>query len=133
MDHRPDSIEILQNIVIPKADQAEALALKMGCPIRVAVRGVLAAVDLDDEAPLGAEKIDDVAVDLELAAEFEGAELPIAKDAPELALSVGGVPTKLACPACKMMSSFQTASSPRRDRADPLPQWGEGFCGIVNA
>jgi hypothetical protein len=44
---------------------------------------VLAAVELDNQAPLAANKVDVVALDRLLANEFEAAELPAANACPQ--------------------------------------------------
>jgi hypothetical protein len=78
-----NSVEILDNIVVPDADHAITEGVK--CAIALLVLGafcVLAAVELDNQAPLAANKVDVVSSDRLLADKFEGAQLPAAKACP---------------------------------------------------
>jgi hypothetical protein len=50
---------------------------------------MLAAIDLNDDLPLGAQKIDDAAVDGDLSLEFQAGEPTVAQAKPENAFGVG--------------------------------------------
>jgi hypothetical protein len=133
LNHSPDAIDILEHIIVPKANEPEALAFQVGSSTGIAFRRMLAAVDLDDQTLLSAAKIDNVTADFDLTAKFQVLVLPGAERIPQLALGVGGVLAKRSRPACQKMPSSHYAPSPRRFRVDPLPQKGEGFFGTVNA
>jgi hypothetical protein len=68
-------------------------------PHRVArVRGVLTAVDFDDEAPLATCEIDDIRSDRLLANEFAAIDRARAQAIPELELNLRGISTKAPSP-----------------------------------
>src|SRR5205823_12225055 len=102
----------------------ETLALQKGGPARVAFGRVLAAVDFNDQAPLCAEEIDDVAVDLDLLSEFKAVELPTAQDAPELPFGIGRILAQRSRSAGQEMVPCHVAPSPRRC-APTLSRYGE--------
>jgi hypothetical protein len=114
LNHGPDALEILQNVVVLEADEAEALAFEICSPASVAFGGVLAAVDLDDQAPFRTQEIDDVAVDLHLLPEFDAIQLTAAQDAPEFPLGIRGVLAERSRSACQEMVPCHFAPSPRR-------------------
>jgi hypothetical protein len=132
-DRGPNAIEILQHVVIPETKHVETLTLQVRGSGRVALNRMLAAINFDNQASLGTQKVNDISIDLHLATESKTRELAITKDAPQIALGVGRILAKRSCFAGQMMWSCQNAPSPRRCRADPLPQRGEGFNGTVNA
>jgi hypothetical protein len=71
-DRRMDAVEVRQDFVVPKPQNAMALVLpeptSLGLPRRQAI--VLAAVDFHDQPSLVAHKIGNVAADRHLAAEL---------------------------------------------------------------
>ena len=77
-------IQILDDIVVPDADHAitEGAERAVALPVFGAFR-VLAAVELDDQAPLAADKVHLVAIDGLLADKFEAAELASANALPQ--------------------------------------------------
>ena len=82
--HLENSVQILDNIVVPDADHAitESAKCTITAPVFGAVR-VLAAVEFDDQTPLAADKVGVVTGDRLLAGEFEAAELTAAKAGPQ--------------------------------------------------
>ncbi len=88
---RDDAIGIAENVVVPEAQNLEALAFEPGRArgVRVPPARVLAAVDLDDEEALETGEIDDVTPDGRLAAEPAIVEPSVAQARPQPALGVG--------------------------------------------
>lgn len=113
LDRRPNTVEILEDVVVPETDRSESLAFEVGRPASILLRRVLAAVDFDDELPVRAQKIHDVAVDLNLPAELEATELTTSKDTPELPFCVGRVLAQGSRPAGQEMVPCHYAPSPR--------------------
>lgn len=74
---------------VPEAQDAESHRLQVGCASRIVgdSRGVLSAIQFDDETCLLAEKIDDVAALRDLATPLPTAEPAVAQDVPEETLS----------------------------------------------
>ena len=79
-----DIVEMLQDLVVPEAQDAEAFGAEEGVTIKVVEAvAVLAAVDLNDEPGFEADEIEDVAEQRNLAAEFGAGELSVAERTPE--------------------------------------------------
>jgi hypothetical protein len=114
LNHSPNAVEILQNVVVPEPDEPKTLAFQICSPAGVAFGRVLAPVDFDDEAAFRAEEIYDVAVNLHLFSELETAELPAAQDAPEFPFAIRGVLAERSRSACQEMVPCHFAPSPRR-------------------
>jgi len=125
LDRRPDTIEILQHIVVPEAKDTKALTLQKFSSTRVALGRVLPAVDLDDQALLGAEEVRDVAIDLDLPTELEAVHLAVAENVPEFALGVGGVATQPPRSGRQKMLPCHNSPSPQ-----PSPARGEGVKAV---
>jgi hypothetical protein len=89
-----DDIGFFEDLVIPEANDADALLGQKVCTARVVCNvggiGVLAAVGFDGEVLVVAKEINDVVPDRGLAAEFEAGQATVAKNAPEAFLGVGG-------------------------------------------
>jgi len=77
-------VEIFEDVVVPDADHAitEGAKRAIALPVFGAFR-VLAAVELNYQAPLAADKVDVVAIDGLLTSEFEAAELSSANACPQ--------------------------------------------------
>jgi len=110
-DLGPNTIRILQHIAVPEADHAEALAFEIRRAPCIALGRVLSAIDFDDEALLGAQKINDVSVDFDLATELEAAVLPRTKEAPQFSLSIRGVEAQRSRSCCRMVLSCHAPSA----------------------
>jgi hypothetical protein len=94
-----DIIEMLQDLVVPEAQDAKAFGAKEGVTIKVVEAvAVLAAVDLNDQPGFEADEIEDVATQWHLAAEFGAGELSVAERAPEHGLRPRRVCAHLARP-----------------------------------
>ena len=79
-----DIVEMLQNLVVPEAQDAKAFGAEEGVTIKVVEAvAVLAAVDLNDQPGFEADEIKDVAAQRDLSAEFGAGELAVADRAPE--------------------------------------------------
>jgi hypothetical protein len=124
LDGRPNSFQIFEDVVVPKADHAEALAFEVRRSLSISFGGVLSTIDLDNQAEFWAEEIDDIAVDFDLAAKFEAIVLTGAKHTPQRPFGVGRVPTQLSRSAGQMMLSCHGVPSPRRF-APTLSRGGE--------
>jgi len=79
-----NAIEILDHIIVPDTDHpiTERAKGAIAVPVVAAFR-VLAAVELDNQAPLAANEVDEILTDGLLADEFEAAQLPAAKACPQ--------------------------------------------------
>src|SRR5882724_1078325 len=90
-DRSDDAVEVVEDLLVREAKDAEALAFEPGCPGLVLVNSCFmrGAVDLDDQAGRQADEVNDVAAEAVLAAEAAVAELLAAELLPELALGVG--------------------------------------------
>jgi hypothetical protein len=77
-------VQILDDVAVPDADDAITESAKPAVTLSVfeAFR-VLAAVELDYQAPLTTNKVDVAAIDRLVADEFEAAELPSANARPQ--------------------------------------------------
>lgn len=133
LDDGANAVQVFKNIVVPETEDAKALTLKVGGSDRVSHKRMLTAVGFDDQSPIGTEKVDDVAIDFGLTAEFGTAKLSVSQVAPKLALGLCRVAAKQSRCAGLTMFPCQETPSPRRFRADPLPRRGEGICDCVNA
>src|SRR5258708_5937379 len=66
-----DALDIAEHLIVPEAQHAEPLPLQPRRP-RIVLREptvMLPAIDLDDEPPIEADEVDDVATDRHLSAE----------------------------------------------------------------
>jgi hypothetical protein len=93
-----DTFNILQNIVIPEPQNLVTLGFKTLCPLSIGdtTLRVLSAVNLDSEALLYANEIDDILPDGKLPSEFEFTHLAHSQVTPEQALGVGSVASEFA-------------------------------------
>jgi hypothetical protein len=79
-----DIVEMLQHFVVPEAEDAETFGAEEGVALSVVEAvAVLAAVDLNDQPGFEADKIEDVAAQRDLSAEFGAGELAVAERTPE--------------------------------------------------
>ena len=77
-------VQIFDDVVVPDADHAitEGAERAIALPVFGAFR-VLAAIELDYQAPLAADKVHVIAIDRLLPDKFEAAELPSANACPQ--------------------------------------------------
>jgi hypothetical protein len=82
-----NAIEILNHIIVPDTDHpiTEGAKCTIALPIVAAFR-VLASVELDNQAPFAANKVDVILTDWLLADKFVAAELPGADSCPQYEL-----------------------------------------------
>jgi len=96
-DGLQDSLEILEDFVIPEAEDSETSrsqpAVALG--VRLAFE-MLTSVDLNEELPWQAGEIDDVGPDGDLPAELRSQDSP-AQLLPEEGLRVGQVAAEVSC------------------------------------
>ena len=61
-DSRNDTVGVRKHLIAPKSDDAIALGFEPGCPplIVVHVKGMLAAIDFDNETTIGSHEVDEV-------------------------------------------------------------------------
>ena len=64
---------------------------------------MLAAIDLNDDTPLEADKIENIALKRHLAAKFEKCKPPAAKQAPHRRFGVGGLAAHLLCESAEAL------------------------------
>jgi hypothetical protein len=72
-NHHQDTLQILQNIGVPKADYTETVAFQIGRTLSIAVRPrhMLTSVQLDNQATTASGKVGDIRTDRHLTAEFD--------------------------------------------------------------
>jgi hypothetical protein len=86
-NHLHDTVGVLENVVVPEANDSPAGSLKSGCPILIiTVFIMLSAIDFDREPCLPAGKIEDCPADDQLSRE---ARAILAKHDPQSLLGVG--------------------------------------------
>jgi hypothetical protein len=123
------TLEVLQNIAVPKAQNAIATRLKPS-RARLIVSDpvvVLAAVDLDQQAMRQTGEIDDVWADRNLAPKTAAADLTVSQLPPELALGVRQVPSKLPGPSGSHASRLSAMSRAVATPHPTLPLKGGGI------
>jgi len=100
VDHVQNAVRILNDVVVPKSQDAIALAFEPARPHIVASGifcfAVLRAIEFDDEPSGHAGEIGDVVSNRHLAAEMPAVQLECPEQAPEFAFSVGRVVAKTA-------------------------------------
>jgi len=91
-DNLHDTMDIGENIIIPKSQYAEALFLEPGIApvVLVSVECMLPAVELDNDPFLKADEVHDIKTDRLLAFEFQAVHSFCAEVSPQEAFSVGG-------------------------------------------
>jgi hypothetical protein len=121
-DKLENCIRTLQNIVIPKAQHLKSFLSQplFANTIRLVVR-VLTAIDLKNQLPTQARKIDDVWTDRHLPLELNANEAMGAQSIPQPTLGVGHVASQIL-----RVTNAHPAPSPGALRAPPSPRWGEG-------
>jgi hypothetical protein len=85
---RKNAVRILQDIVVPEADDVPPESIQIGASLSVAIVAVLSAIRFDDEAAFRACEVRNTPPDRLLPAKFETSELPIAKVTPQAPLGV---------------------------------------------
>lgn len=93
-----EGVGVLEDFVVPEADDLEAEGFEVGGAGGVAGGGLgmLAAVEFDDELEVGAEEVGDVGAERDLALPAVAAEASIAEAGPEFALGGGLVAAETA-------------------------------------
>src|SRR3954470_15388654 len=90
---------MIEHLVIPEAQDDKVARAQPGIALGiVGALGMLAAVELDDELPLEADEVHDVASELLLPAELEAAEAAVAQQAPHPPLGFRRLAPHLARP-----------------------------------
>ena len=124
--NRPEnSFQVPQNFVVPKSDDTEPLLLKK-CRSRRIPGGldrVLTAVNLDDQSPLHAGKINHVWRQGMLPPELATGQLPITQRTPLQAFRIGHAAAKIARLDCH---SRMLAQHPLTPTLSPM-----GACCII--
>ena len=92
-DGGQDCIGIGEDFRIPEAHHHKSHCFEDRCPFNIvrcgAMKSVLAAVQLDDQAMLQTGEIDDEPIDRDLALELQTIELPVPQLPPELPFGIG--------------------------------------------
>ncbi len=83
-DRLDDAIGVLQHVVVPEAQNTEPFVLKPKRALCIFLRALrmLAAIDFDDEPPLNAHEVGDVAPERRLASEAMAVQLSEPEMAP---------------------------------------------------
>jgi hypothetical protein len=87
-DRLQNAIDIFMHFIVPESQHQTTHGLQNLRPIRFIRRGVLPAVDLDDEMRFGTQEIHDIAVDRHLSPELQAVEPSIAQAEPEDTLGI---------------------------------------------
>jgi len=97
-DGQADAVAVGEDSGVSEAEDAEAGAFEVDGAAGVIgdLVGVLAAVDLQDQGGVAAEKIEDVGAEGDLALPLPAAESARAQGVPETSLRVGVTPAKVA-------------------------------------
>ena len=91
MLHRhSDALRVRQNVVVPKAQDVEALAPQEICSADLQFRPavMLTAIDLDDQLGLVTDKIGDIPSDWNLATKLAAIQLTLTEHSPQLGVRV---------------------------------------------
>jgi hypothetical protein len=91
VNHREHVLELRQDLIVPESHHLESLSHQEQGAFCVTRRllDVLPTIELDDEPPLDANEIHDVAADGHLAPKLVTVELPIAHAIPQPLLRIG--------------------------------------------
>ena len=121
--------QIRQHVVIPESQNTIVVIGKPSIADHIArVVGVLAAVHLDNQAVLTADKVDRISTDWFLANELVTAQVARAQAIPQSSLGVGGNLSQVpGSPGLHLVSSSQAETPPHPDcfAIRPLPARGE--------
>lgn len=95
-----NTVEILKNVGVPKAENSQAAGLQfpsaLQVPADLLVLGVTSAVHFHDKVRIRAEEIDHVGTYWRLAAKIRAAQTPASKPKPKPLLHVGPTETEFA-------------------------------------
>jgi hypothetical protein len=120
----PNAFDISQHLVIPETQHAIMMLGEPSIPHGVAsAPGMLAAIDLDDEPLLAADKIDDVPADRLLTDEFVPAQRSRTKVSPKL--SLGGRRVFPQSPGDTCLRYVRATHAARPPHPNLLPARGE--------
>ncbi|KZC18475.1 hypothetical protein RHOFW104R3_36315 [Rhodanobacter denitrificans] len=99
-NHPEHAFDIHQCLIVPETQHAVSLGLQIpGAALVVPdLFRMLAAIQFNDQHGLTANKINDVMIDLMLAAEFVAIQLPVAQMEPKLLLGIGHGLVQTTCP-----------------------------------
>lgn len=94
--HADDTFRIVEDLVVPKARDPEALRLQPRRPLPILRLpfAMLAAVDLDDEAMRKAGEVGDIGTEGHLSAKAAAVDLSPSEDRPEALFSFRWVPAQ---------------------------------------
>src|SRR6266542_138190 len=92
------AFRIHKDLAVPEPHHAESVTREESHSrdIRLGLRGVLPAIQLDDQACFGAAEVGDVRLDQMLTPELGSLQSPISEATPELTLGVGLAPSERA-------------------------------------
>ena len=131
-DRCSDPLRVSQNVVVPKPQDAEALAPQEVCSadllFRLAV--MLTAIDLDDQPGLVTNEVGDIASDWNLATKPATIQLTLTEQSPQRALRVCHLAPQRPCPsngAVDGMSFHPPFATGTLTPTQPSPIKGEGY------
>jgi hypothetical protein len=104
-----DPFGLAQHCIVPETQHPQAAPFQIPGPFCIvfAAFGMLAAVELDDEARLVAVDIDDIGRDRMLSAEFPAAETAIAQQQPQPRFRIGLPAAQAARKMQQLLRQFQ--------------------------
>ena len=89
------AVDILQDVVVPEADNPVAESFDGPSPLGVDFFPMLPAIQFDDDVPFAACEVGDVPADWELAGELRAFQLARAEMPPEQLFGVGAAGSEL--------------------------------------
>jgi hypothetical protein len=120
------ALRVLQNLVVPEADDPIAETFDDFRSRFVAPRSVLATVKLHDEMGLAGCKVGDAGADRELPDELDAFELARAQPLPEAPFRFGALLPEAPC------YRRQSLNHPSAPHPDPLPAGERGIVRHLN-
>ena len=131
-DHCSDPLRVRQNVVVPKAQDAEALAPQEACSadllFRLAI--MLTAIDLNDQLDFVTDEVGDIASNWNLTKKPAPIQLTLTEQSPQPALRVRHPAPQCTCPsnrAVDRMSFHRRFAAGTITPTQPSPIKGEGF------
>ena len=124
-----DAFKIFENVIVPEAKDAIALAFKEFCSSLITdALGMLSAIRLDDQTRLLANKVSDEGPNWLLPSKFCSIELRVPEDRPQLALCIGQITAEtLGFLERGLIVTSHPLTLPPLRGSLPLPQGERGF------
>ncbi len=129
-DCMQNSVNVIQNFVVPETQDTEALRFQILASFGAVIR-MAPAIDFDDQTLFKRDEIDDIGSDRNLTTKLDGSQFPSAQSAPQNVFRVSGTTPKRSCLASghrkivPCISSKEKLPSPLAGEGGPAAQrWG---------